>query len=445
MLKKYLGDLFLSSRLYTALTVCALLFLLRFFLDWLGVIPYVAAGTVALLVVADYLLLFAGDRRLIATRTHAERFSNGDENPVNIGIYSGYTVPLQLEVIDEIPPVFQRRDVLFHTRLEPGKQVTISYSLRPVKRGAYDFGNINVYALAPLRLVKRRFIFETPATVAVYPSYLQMRMYQLMAIHNRLNEAGVKKLRRIGHSMEFEQIKEYVGGDDYRTVNWKATARRGQLMVNHYTDEKSQQVYCLIDKGRTMKMPFEGLSLLDYAINASLVLVNVALMKEDKAGLITFSEKPGTLLPADRKPVQMQLVLEALYNQKSRYLESDYERLYSLIRTRIPQRSLMVLFTNFESLSGLNRQLTYMRKIAQHHLLLVVFFENTGLRQLTQEHVNDIESIYQKTIAEKFAFEKKLIVKELQQYGIYSVLTAPQNLTVNIINKYLELKARQLV
>src|SRR3712207_1783676 len=137
-----------------------------------------------------------------------------------------------------------------------------------------------------------------------------------MAISNRLTEAGVKKVRRLGHSMEFEQVKEYVSGDDYRTLNWKATARRGNLMVNNFTDEKSQPIYCVIDKGRAMKMPFEGMSLLDYAINASLVLSNVALLKQDKAGLVTFSEQAGAFLQANRTPTQMQAILEVLYNQK---------------------------------------------------------------------------------------------------------------------------------
>src|SRR5690606_40532545 len=116
-------------------------------------------------------------------------------------------------------------------------------------------------------------------TVPVYPSFRQMRKYELPAISNRLTEFGIKKIRRIGQNREFEQIKEYVVGDDYRTINWKATARRGTLMVNTYQDERAQQVYAVIDKGRTMKMPFEGMTLLDYDINASLVISNIAIRK----------------------------------------------------------------------------------------------------------------------------------------------------------------------
>jgi len=421
------------------------LFLLRFFIPWMGILPYAAFTALLVFFVFDYSLLFLNRRGLFATRSHAERFSNGDENPVRIDLESFYDFAVHTEIIDEIPHQFQRRNILFEANVAAKSAKIIQYSLRPVKRGAYNFGSINIYAATALGFAKRRFKFSEHRDVPVYPSYLQMRKYQLMAIHNRLSEAGIKKMRRIGHSMEFEQIKEYVWGDDYRTVNWKATARKGQLMVNHFTDEKSQQVYCVIDKGRTMKMPFEGLSLLDYAINASLVLTNVALLKQDKAGLITFSEQLGTVLMADKKATQMQAVLETLYNQKTRYLESDFERLYAHIRTRITQRSLVILFTNFESMTGLQRQMPYLRKIAQNHLLLVVFFENTELRELTAQVTGNVESVYIKTVAEKFAFEKKLIVKELQQYGILSILTPPQNVTVNTLNKYLELKARQAI
>jgi len=181
------------------------------------------------------------------------------------------------------------------------------------------------------------------------------------------------------------------------------------------------------------------------AINASRVLSNVALMKQDKAGLVTFSDKMGAFVVANKKASQMQSILEVLYNQKTRYLESDFEQLYISIRRNISQRSLIVLFTNFESLTGMRRHLPYLRKIAQHHLLVAVFFENTELKAVLQQPATNVEAVYVKTVAEKFAFEKRQIAKELQQYGILSILTPPQQLTVNTVNKYLELKARQAI
>ena len=290
----------------------------------------------------------------------------------------------------------------------------------------------------------RRHIIEATSMVTVYPSFMQLRKYELLSNTATL-EHGNKRMRKIGHSMEFEQIKEYVSGDDIRTINWKATARKSSFMVNNYTDERSQQVYCIIDKGRLMKMPFAGLSLLDHAINSTLVLSNICLQKQDKVGLITFSNKIGAVLAADRRPVQRENILQLLYNQNTAFLESDFEMLYMQTRNRIKQRSLLILFTNFESLSGLKRQLPYLRSIAKYHLLLVVFFENTELKQLSSIDADNVEEVYVKTIAEKFAFEKRLIVKELSNYGILSILTSPEKLTVNTVNKYLELKTRQAI
>ncbi|MFM8740769.1 MAG: DUF58 domain-containing protein, partial [Cytophagales bacterium] len=271
------------------------------------------------------------------------------------------------------------------------------------------------------------------------------RKYELLAISQNLQNSGIKRIRKIGHNQEFELIKEYVMGDDFRTVNWKATARKSKLMVNQYQDERSQQVYSLIDKSRVMQMPFAEMSLLDYAINASLVISNIAIKKSDKAGLVTFQEKINTLLPASRKNNQMAVIQENLYRQKTAFLESDYSALYVGLRKALSQRSLLLLFTNFESVYALQRQLPYLISLANQHLLVVIFFENTELAKLIDEPSTDLRQVYHQAIAERLAFEKKLIVKELQKFGIHSILTSPQKLTINTINKYLELKARNLI
>jgi len=266
-----------------------------------------------------------------------------------------------------------------------------------------------------------------------------------MAIHNNLTDLGIKKILKIGHTMEFEQIKNYVVGDDYRTVNWPATARKAELMVNQFQDERSQNIYSIIDKGRLMKMPFEGLSLLDYAINSSLVLSNIAIGKHDKAGVITFSDKLSPVVAADKGAWQMNRIMESLYMQKTFYLESNFELLHTAIRNKINQRSLLMLYTNFESLSSMQRNLRYLRAISKNHVLVVVFFVNTELKSLMEGDTRSVEDIYVKTIAEKFEFEKRRIVKELNLYNIYSILTTPKGLTVEVINKYLEVKARGLI
>jgi len=397
------------------------------------------------LTIADIFILFLPQKPIYSIRFTPDRLSNGDENEIRIYLENKYSFQIGVEVIDEIPAQFQKRDISFQFSVHPGQNNIIKYYLRPVKRGEYTFGSINTIVNSPIRLVRRRFRFEGDKMVPVYPSYLDLHKFEIMAISQRLTELGIKKVRRLGHNMEFEQIKEYVPGDDYRTINWKATARKGDLMVNTYQDEKSQQVYCIIDKGRSMRMPFDGMTLLDHSINASLVLSNVALKKDDKAGIITFQHKIGNVLPASKRNQQMSLIQDLLYNQKTAFKESDFSRLFRFVHNKITQRSLLLLFSNFETVSGLERQLTHLRKMAKSHVLVVIFFKNTQLNELVENPAGNLRGIYHKAIAEKYIVEKKTIQKMLGSFGIYSILTAPENLNVDTINKYLELKARGII
>lgn len=393
----------------------------------------------------DILLLFASNKKVIGIRNMSEKLSNGDENEISIALNNQFTFAVSVKIIDEIPFQFQQRNFEVIRKIKPKAKDDYRYFLRPTERGEYLFGNLNLYVTSPLRLISRRFTYDNNQMVPTYPSYMQLRKYDLMAFSNNLSQYGLKKIRRIGHTMEFEQIKEYVQGDDLRTINWKATAKKNQLMVNQFQDEKSQNVYMVIDKGRVMKMPFNGLSLLDYAINATLVLSNVILKKQDKAGILAFSKKVENRVVAEKRQSQMQLIMENLYNVKTDFFESDFSRLYVDIKKNINQRSLIMLYTNFETLDGLHRQLPYLKGIAKNHLLVVVFFNNTELNELIQKKAENVQEIYDKVIAEKFVFEKRLIVNELRKYGIYSVLTQPDQLTLDTINKYLEIKARGIL
>jgi uncharacterized protein (DUF58 family) len=442
---KFFRSLYLNNRFFLVSGIVAACFIASFILDDFILVPKILFFTALAGVLTDALLLYRTRKGMHGHRFTPEKLSNGDENELRIYLENFYPFNIALRVIDEIPHQFQRRDLNFYLHIPPGESKTIKYNLRPVKRGEYSFGAVNVFASTPLGLLARRFRFSGDKVVPVYPSYIQMRKYELLAISNRLTETGIKKIRRIGHNMEFELIKEYVSGDDFRTINWKATARKNHLMVNHFQDERSQQVYSLIDKGRVMRMPFEGMSLLDYAINATLVISNIAIKKSDKAGMLTFQDKIGVLVPASRNSNQMGKILEVLYKQKTAYRETDFSIVHNYIRRKITQRSLLLLYTNFESMYSLQRQLPYLQALAKIHLLVVIFFENTETKKLIDEPAEGLREVYHKAIAEKFTYEKKLIVKELKKNGIQAVLTTPQHLTVDTINKYLELKSRGLI
>ncbi|WP_431215598.1 DUF58 domain-containing protein [Puia sp. P3] len=365
MLKRFYKSLFFSRRFYWTFVGIIFLFVFSFGVPFLFTIAQLFLLFLALVLILDYIVLFMRREPVVVKRRMADRFSNGDPNPVHLSVTNLYPFPVSLRIIDELPEQPQLRDFSLKAQLKGGEQRELDYTLQPKERGEYEFHDINVFIKSPFRMLIRRKTLQEKTTVRVLPSFQALRQFELLAGASNVAEAGNQRMRKLGHSLEFEQIKEYVMGDDIRSINWKATARKGgQLMVNNFTDERSQQIYCLVDKGRVMKMPFDGMSLLDYAINATLVLSRVALIRQDKAGILTFADQIGTFLPAGRKSMQMSHILEILYNQQTRFQETDYEKVYAMVRTRITQRSLIVLFTNFESLTGMQRQMPYIRAIA---------------------------------------------------------------------------------
>jgi uncharacterized protein (DUF58 family) len=444
-MKQFYKSLYLQQRMFVLLFGLVTLFVVGYFFESFYETVKLLFYLFITLIVLDAFLLYRNNTGISARRVLPEKLSNGDDNDIEIEVENRFQFRVRLKIVDELPVQWQIRDFGIETVLESAKAKKFTYQVRPTERGEYHFGNLNVFSASPIGFLARKQVFSAEAMVPNYPSFLQLKRYDFIAFTNKLKLFGLKKIRRIGHTMEFEQIKEYIAGDDVRNINWKATAKRSELMVNQFQDEKSQPVYCVIDKGRVMKMPFNGLSLLDYAINATLVMSNIALKKQDKAGMFTFSRKVEDRVMAQRRSSQMNLILETLYNVTTDFSESDFSRLYVDVKRHVKQRSLLLLFTNFETLDALHRQLSYFQAINKTHLLVVIFFENTELRLFSKEKAATTRDIFEKTIAEKFIYEKKLIVNELHKYGIHTILTAPEDLTVNTINKYLEIKARGLI
>lgn len=444
-IKRFYKALFFTTRLYILMGAVILLFVSAHLFPVIFILAVALASLAGLVCLLDILMLFFNANGINAGRQTYFKLSNGDDNDIYLSIRNLYGFKVLAEIIDEIPEQFQFRRFSIKKILEPGESQRVKYSLRPTSRGEFHFGNINVLVRSLIGLVERKYSFDQKQMLPCYPSFLKLRQYELMAISDRLTDIGIKKIRKIGRSTEFDHIKEYVTGNDIRTINWKATARKSQLMVNHYTDEKAQQVYSIIDMGRIMKMPFNGLSLLDYSINASLVLSHVSYVKHDKPGLIGFSNQINTMVKADRVGNQLYRIQEALYNAETNFYESNYEVLLTHVKTKITQRSLLLLYTNFETLNGLHRQLRYIKQMAKSHLLVLIIFENTELDELLSKNATHTGEIYTQTIARKFDYEKRQIVLELKKLGIHCVYTTPQELTVNSLNKYLELKARGFI
>lgn len=441
---RLLKNLYFTSRFFIFLLGFAFLFTLAFLFGVLLLFVQILLILFIVICLWDLIYLFAIKKPLLIQRNYPEKLSNGDQNDFEIILENKYPSKVKVKVLEEIPIQFQIRDFEIKKTLQPNIPNSSHYQLRPTKRGVYNFGNCNVL-IQYLGFFERKIVLKEENDLACYPSFIQLKKYLLMATTNRLNEIGVKRIRKIGATLEFERVKEYSRGDEYRFINWKATGKANKLMVNQYEDERSQPVYSFIDIGRSMRMPFNEMTLLDYAINSTLVLSNVSILKNDKAGMLTFSKHIENHIVADKRNHQMNLISEALYKINTNFSESEFGKLYAYTKRHINQRALIFLYTNFETLDALNRQLPYLRLMNKSHIVVVVLFQNTELKQLSQEKVSKTIEIYNQIIAEKFLYEKQLIIQELQAQGLQTIFTAPENLTVNSINKYLEIKARGLI
>jgi uncharacterized protein (DUF58 family) len=438
---RILRDLYFTKRLAYALGLLCLLFIVSYWIE--GFFFFAKSVFIFFLAYCSYeILLLFQQNAIEAERIVPSRLSNGDNNPIQITVSNFYSLSVKLEIIDELPFQFQKRDAAWKMNLMPQADDSISYFVKPYKRGQYNFGSLNILCSLLLQLFERRYRFNSGVRIPVYPSFIHLKRYELLAFGNIRRAGKVVVNKKLGHGMEFEQIKNYVQGDPQRWINWKATARRNDLMVNQYTDEFSKDIWCFVDKGRLMKMPFDDLSLLDYSINATLAVSHIAIKAGDKMGLITFSNKLSSVIAPSRRSTQMNRIMETLYAQRTHYKDSNYELLTAYIKNKIRRRSLVMLFTNFETMHSFRRQLKVMKRIAAMHVLVVLFFENTEITDLLHSDSDSLKKIYKKTLAEEMNRQKQLMVKELMAAGIYAVYVRPENLSLKTINKYLEIKSR---
>jgi len=435
----------LSNRFFLLYTLAVLITGLGYVapgISWLSGIVFYA---ITLLVLVDLLFLFVLVKPVKYSKNYQDKLSLGDRNQIKVTVTNLGKVKVWLTINEGYPEDMQERNQQFSLSLNPLESAVIPYDYIPTQRGVFSFSDTYIFTTSIFGLMERRTIIPYSAPLHVYPSILQMKRYEQMLFQQNKTQSGIKRIRKIGMSREFEQIRTYVPGDEIKSINWKATSRKNELMVNQYQEEKSQNVYCIIDKGRIMQMESLGLSMLDYAINSTLVLSNICLHKSDKIGLFTFSDKLGATLGASNKRIQLKKILELLYNQKTTFQDSNFELLQQHVNDKVRTRSLLLLFTNFENPFTLQRSLPYLLQLKKRNLLVVVLFKNEELEQFATLNPKNQRQFYQAMISSKMLIEKEKMAKQLNAMGIQTILTKPEELSTAVINKYLTLKAKGLL
>jgi len=436
---------YLRNRFFYVLAVVVTLFILGFSFPELFTIGQFVLAFLFMLAGIDWYLLYHTRKDIHVSRALNEKLSLGDNQSIKYTLHNQSQRRLLFELIEEFPKQLQLRSTQKSGIILKNAELEIDIDIRPLIRGEYHFGKTHIYiSTLWLRLLERRISMENDTTVKVVPSIIQMRKYALEVFAKTATMAGIRKVRTIGENDEFEQIRQYQQGDNFKSINWKASSRKNELMINQYQNTRSQSVYCIIDKGRSMKMPFNGLTLLDYAINTALVISNIVLKKYDKAGLITFSEKIGQVVKSENTPKQLSVLSEQLYNQKTGFKESNHELLFYYLRQHLKRRSVLLYFTNFENIYDLEKNIDYLKSLNRRHLMIIVFFNNTELQTVIDQPIETISDVYVNTFAAKALMEKEKIRDQLRVNGIQTILTEPENLSVNVINKYLEIKAKRM-
>jgi uncharacterized protein (DUF58 family) len=405
---------------------------------WLA-LAYIAA--VGALVAVDYIVT-TRPSAIEAERINDSKLSLGAENAITLLLANRGQRSISFQLRDEFPHQFISDAITLNGEIAAYDIHEARYHVKPLQRGDYSFGDINIRYLSTLKTFVRQARYPAEARVKVYPNVLDVRKYDLLARKGLLFELGLRANRQFGAGTEFERLREYNTDDEFRRIDWKATARRGKPIAAEYETERSQYIVSLIDTGRLMRPPISDLAKLDYAINTALLLSYVATLKGDHVGLLTFADDVRTYLAPRRGKGQFYRMLEALYNVQFEPVEADYGQAMTYLGLKHKRRSLVVVFTDLVTLDAARPLIAHMARLAQRHLPLCVVISDPNITRLAAQPPRDSDAVYQRAVAEMLLDERRVVLETLNRSGVLTLDVPADKLTISVINKYLELKGK---
>jgi len=407
-------------------------------LTWLAVLFFL---TLLGLIIVDFLISTKPDQ-IGVQRINETKLSLGAPNLIMIQLTNESPRVVRFKLRDEYPYQF-RADTDIGTGTLPALGETeIRYHVTPVQRGDYEWGAINLRYRSTLGTFLRQARYPAPTAVRVYPNVLDVRKYDLLARKGLLTELGLRNAKVFGSGTEFERLRDYTPDDEFRRINWKATARRNKLITVEYETERSQQVVCVLDTGRLMRPPLGDIQKLDYAVNAALLTSYVASLRGDQIGMLTFADEVGVYLAPRKGRGQFYTMLELLYNVQSQPVESDYARAFGYLSLKNKRRSLIVVFSDLVTLDAAKPLIAYMARLSQRHLPLLVVMNDPNITQIASQQPTSSSAVYERAVAEQLLGERRVILDTLNQAGVLTLDVPADKLSVAVINKYLELKTR---
>jgi len=439
----------LTRRALTLLLITAVILAGTTFVPALGLVAALFGLGVAGLIIADYRLALKPDD-FSPTRTHDARLSLGADNPVTITVdvrqpHTNARQTRWMAVRDEYPPEFAATNIAH----DPSSAWVFRYTVRPPRRGDFRFGDVNLRWLGRFGLIIRQASFSRGGDVKVYPNLLDIRRYELLAKRGQLAELGFRRVRLLGSGTEFERLREYTLDDEFRHIDWNAMARRGKPITREYETERSQNIVVLLDAGRLMRSPVSAptdmgqpLEKIDYAINATLMLAYVAGLRGDKVGILVFADDVRQYLAPKAGKGQFYRLLALLYSLQPQPVESSYARAVAYLKGKHTKRSLIVLFGDLAPGLGERAILSQVGLLSRQHVPLFVAVNDPAMIALAQTPLTGSTDVYRRAMAEQVLNARALTLQSLSHRGVDTLDVPADKLTVEVVNRYLEIKAR---
>lgn len=428
--------------LYVLLSIALLILVLSIWFPKLALVAFVIDLCIALAVLVDNGLT-ASSKQISAQRFTSERLSIGRKNDVLLEVYSQAAKPIKLRLRDSFPSLLESDVQEFEFVLAPNSKARLEYTLFPRRRGAYEFGSIFLRYRSRLGLFWRHLELPAQKQVKVYPDLKALQELSVKLAH--ASELGDLKVRKRGQGTDFASLREYVNGDDVRSMDWKATARRDRPVLRVYEVEKEQTLMVLVDAGRMMVSDLDGLSRFDHALNAALSLVLTGLMRNDMVGLGIFADKPILFMPPRRGKAYLNRILEACADVNPVMVEPDYMGALSFFASAQKSRSLMVVISDLTDPTGSNSMLSGLASLSPRHLPFCVTLRDRQVDRIAENSADTVPGIMKRAVASDLIAQRELAFSHLLRRGCLLLDCPPQELSSRLVDKYLEIKARGLL
>lgn len=410
-------------------------------LAWVALLYFVIANA---LLLADWRLASSGDAFEV-TRTHDDKLSLGADNTISLSIRNRQPRSVPFWLRDEPPDRWVDEAIVLRGLLPANAVWRGSYTVHPLRRGDYRFDNLTLRWQGPLGLFIRQKTFDAGAPVKVYPNLLDVARYDLLLRRNRLQEIGLRNSRQFGRGTEYERLRDYQPDDDFRRINWKATARRHKPITVEYQVERSQNIMAVLDVGRMMQSPVAQMAKLDYVINATLLLGYVATGMGDKVGLMTFADEVRDFLRPKQGRGQFYRMLKTLYAIEAQPVEPDYTVSLNYLARRQRKRALTVIFTDLSGGLTTDLLISNVTALAKRSLPLVVTISDPDVVAASEQMPSDSLSVYQQFAASRLLEDRRIALDTLHRYGVHTLDVPANQLSLAVIQRYLDIKQKLLL